>query len=419
MPTQRPPKDAAKYVEAAPRGMWYESRTGDKRLPCVARWRNPDGTKTGRSFAEPVARAIFAASWAKQREEYGKAAAFVDGSKVETWTEFERLIPNVHPLTVAREWLEWRGTDSALAVADAWKAFNEDQEKRKLSGDTHSHRRLHGQRICAALGSKMAASVKTEDLDTWLAGLKNPDTGQPMGAKSKTHHLKTVRHFFEWLKDRRKVPHNPADAVTPPEATEIDPQTGTPRHKDVNVLPVDQARALFEANRDSICVGRLALEFFGGLRNSSAGRLRAEDIDWQHQGITLPGPLHKSGKRHYVEGWPANLWAWMKHAKEACWALEKREYAEEKRAAFVRAGLKPPAPSPAEQNRKWTVEELAKFEAMKNVARHSFATYHLAAFKDAKLTAYLLTKTSLQSLNNDYRGRATTAAGEAYFAIVP
>lgn len=56
---------------------------------------------------------------------------------------------------------------------------------------------------------------------------------------------------------------------------------------------------------------------------------------------------------------------------------------------------------------------------MENVCRHSFATYHLAAFKDPKLTGYLMTKTSLSSINNDYRGRATHAAGLEYFAILP
>lgn len=54
-----------------------------------------------------------------------------------------------------------------------------------------------------------------------------------------------------------------------------------------------------------------------------------------------------------------------------------------------------------------------------NCLRHSFATYHLAGFKEAKLTAYLMTKTSLQSLQNDYRGRATEADGRAWFEVVP
>jgi integrase len=416
LPHRRPTKDAAAYVASAPRGMWYEQRTTN--LPCVAKWRSPGGGKRGQSFPDPIARAEFAAGWVKQRAEFGRAAAYVDGATVETWTEFARLIPDVHPLTVAREWLEWRGTDSALTVADAWKDFNADQEKRKLSADTHRHRRTHGKRLCAQLGKRLAASIKADEVAAWLDGLVNPRTGGSMGRWAKAHHLQTAQHLFEWLKDRRKIPHNPCDAVTPPDATELDPATGEIAHRDINIVTVEQARALFAANRHEICLGRLALEFFGGLRNSSAARLRAEDINWEDRGITMPGHLHKSSRRHYVEGWPENLWAWMKAAPAACWAISRRSYAEEKREAFARAGLKPPAPPPNEK-REWSPAERAQFDAMQNVARHSFATYHLAAFKDPKLTAYLLTKTSIQSLNNDYRGRATTAAGVAYFGIAP
>lgn len=416
-PPVRPTKEAAAFVEHAPRGMWYETRASA--LPCVAKWRSADGKKPSRSFPDPVTRAEFAAKWVRQRAEFGKAAAFMDGATVEWVTEFQRLIPDVHPLTVAREWLEWRGTASALTIADAWKDFNADQEKRHLSADTHRHRRTRGRRLCAKLGSRLAASITASDIDQWLAGLVNPRAaGAPMGRWAKEGHLRTVQHFFGWLKDRRKIPHNPCDAVTRPDATEKDPETGKPIHKEVNIATVEQVRALFEANRHEVCIGRLALEFFGGLRNSSAARLRAEDIAWADRGITMPGHLHKSSRRHYVDGWPDNLWAWMKAAPAACWALSPRSYAEEKRMAFARAGLKPPAPPPSEK-RAWSPAELAQFDAMQNVARHSFATYHLAAHKDAKLTAYLLTKTSIQSLNNDYRGRATQAAGVAYFGIAP
>jgi integrase len=411
-PTKRPTKEAAPYVQAAPKGMWYESRTSD--LPCVARWRSVDGQKQSRSFPDEVERATFAAQWLKQREEYGKAVTLVERQSVETWSEFARLIPDVHPLTVAREWLQWRGTVESLTVSDAWKGFNADQEARKLSPDTHSHRRLQGQRLCAKLGRKMAASVSTDDLSQWLAGLVSPDTGRPMSVMSRAHHLKTARHFFQWLVDRRKIPHNPAVAVTLPDAGTVDSK-GNPIHREVNILTVEQARALMQANREQACIGRLALEVFGGLRYSSAARLRPEDIAWDDCGIIMPGHRHKSTKRHYVEGWPDTLWQWMKLAPDSCWKMLPRTYGLAKRNAFIRAGLKPDVP----ENGTWSEAERQKLEVMKNVARHSFATYHLAAFKDAKLTAYLLTKTSLQSLNNDYRGRATTAAGEAYFAIVP
>ncbi len=368
--------------------MWFEERRG-KTLPFLARWRTSDGKKEARSFADPSARSAFAAGWLRQRDKFGALAQLVEARTLATWNEFRKIVGDVHPLTVAREWVELRGSASSLTIEDAWADFNADQENRKLSGDTHSHRRLHGKRICAHLRGKTAASVETEAIDAWLAAMES-------SPKSKRHHLKTARHFFEWLKDRRKIPHNPCDAVTLPDATVLD-ENGDPLHHEVNILTVEQVAQLLRSNRDEKCIGRLALECLGGLRYTSAARLVADDIQWDDRGIVMPGPKHKSGKRHFVDGWPDALWAWMKLAPASCWQIPQREYLEEKRRAFTRAAVK----------------------SSHNCLRHSFATYHLAAFKDARLTAYLMTKTSIQSLNNDYRGRATQADGLTYFQIKP
>lgn len=416
LPPSRP-RGRAPLVDSftIPEGMWFETRA-EKKKPFFARWRMADGSKTGESFATESERIDFAIAWEKQRKLFGKAARFVDAARVAMWAEFEAIVgTGAHPLTVAREWVKLRGMSHDLPLVEAWGLFNADQELRKLSRDSHSHRRTHGQRLCKYFKGVLVGSVRAEGLDAWLAQLRDPDTGQPMSPKTKAHHLKTARHFFEWLKDRRKLEHNPALAVTPPEMTVTD-AAGVVVHREINVLTLEDAQRLFAVNADHLCIGRLALEAFGGLRFTSAARLRAADIRWEECGIVMPGHQHKSGVRHFVDGWPANLWAWMKHAPAACWDLPGRIYTDLKREAFERAGLKPPEP---EDDRAWSPEEAAQFEAMKNVLRHSFATYHLAAFKDPKLTAYLMTKTSLQSLNNDYRGRAAQAAGVGFFAIMP
>jgi len=419
LPTVRPPKKPTscppKEPVAAPAGMWFEHRPG-RPLPYLARWRATDGKKMAQAFADEKARGAFAADWQRQREKFGTAARMVDAKTIAALEEFRAIVGDVPMVTVAREWRDWRGTVNGLTIESAWQSFNDDQEKRKLAGDTHSHRRLHGKRLCARFAGKLVASIHSDDLDRWIAQLADPDTSELMSSKSRAHHLKTARHFFGWLHDRRKIPHNPALAVTTPDATKINSATGEPIHRDVNILTVEQARELFRANRDALCVGRLALEAFGGLRYTSAARLRREDIVWDECGIVMPGHQHKSTNRHWVDGWQPNMWEWMKHAPDACWDLPKRQYADLKREAFERAGLKPEEP---DDGRDWTPEEAAKLDAMHNVLRHSFATYHLAAFKDARLTAHLLTKTSIQSLNNDYRGRASESAGRAYLTIVP
>lgn len=88
---------------------------------------------------------------------------------------------------------------------------------------------------------------------------------------------------------------------------------------------------------------------------------------------------------------------------------------ERLRRALERAGLKPELP----KGTRPTTEQAAQFEAMHNVLRHSFATYHLAACKDAAKTAVLLTHRNPSMLYQFYKGRASEAEGKAYFEIGP
>lgn len=414
MPTSRPQKAAPDYTAAPPSGMWYEDRQPHD-TPFLARWRDPEGKKRGKRFATEADRADFAEGWVEQRERFGKAAQHISPADVAIWTAFSEMTGGTHPLTVAREWLGYRRTESTLTTNAAWSAFNAVQEGRKLAPDSHRQRRLHGRRFCAFFDKRLIASLKTEEIDRWIASLKSVrNDNEPMEPKSKRNHLKTIRHLYAWLIKTGKLTYNPADAVLIPDATKIDDETGEAIHRDINILTVEQVRQLFRANVDAVCVGRLALEFFGGLRYTSAARLVADDIKWEEKGIVMPGPKHKSTNRKYVDGWPEVLFLWMNHAPKACWDLTQRQYSDEKREAFVRAGLKPPV-----DDEPATEAQREQFEKTKNVARHSFATYHAAAFRDSRETCRLMTKTSIQSFNDDYRGRATNADGLAYFGITP
>jgi len=54
-----------------------------------------------------------------------------------------------------------------------------------------------------------------------------------------------------------------------------------------------------------------------------------------------------------------------------------------------------------------------------NVLRHSFCSYHIALNRDAARTALLLTHTSPVMLYRHYKGRASAADAEKWFAIAP
>jgi integrase len=144
--------------------------------------------------------------------------------------------------------------------------------------------------------------------------------------------------------------------------------------------------------------GRLALEAFAGLRFSMASQIAPADIDRAAKGISLPAAKHKARKRDYVEGFTPNLWAWLEWSKVDEWKMTPRQYLEAKSSAFDRGDG---VPHP------------------RNVLRHSFASYDVAAHGDVGKTATRLSHASPKMLYRHYKGKATQADGVAYFQILP
>lgn len=315
-----------------------------------------------REFGRDV-RAFDVAEWRR----YLTAKAVHFGGKEPDWTALK-----------ARMTLESSDLTVAKAVAD----YRAQRGKDGLSPATLSQMKKKLGRFADAFGKLRLHEVEVDAVRKWADGLAVEF--EPWTVKD---HLKVVSTFWQHAKREKWCLDNPLDAVKPPKI-ELEA---------INILTLAEAQALFAANRDEPCVGRLALEAFGGLRFSSAGRLVLADLKFDRLGIELPGKKHKSGRRQYIDGLPDNLWAWLKHAPAACWEMPEREYMRRKGEAFIRA----------------------KVTSTPNCLRHSFATYHCAHRKDAAATAILMQHTSPTMLWKHYKGNASAADGAAYFQIAP
>ena len=370
-----------------PNGLSCEVRT-ELRKPYVMRWREVGGKKRSVSLATRAEAEKFAATWTKRRETWGIVAEVVPPKRLETWRLFSELTGDADPLEVARFWVQYHTVrGGGMTVADAVEKFLAIRARGEFSRDTDSHRLLHAKRLSAALGSKRLSDVTTELVSEWLNEMKNPDTGEPMEAYTRRQHLASVKLFFNVAVREKWTDDNPAAAIMPPKVDD----------DEISVMPLADASRFFEVNRDNPCVGRLALEAFGGLRFSSAARIeRGEIIDADH-GIVMPGAKHKLGRRHYVDGYPDNLWTWISHASPICWTIKPRLYLAMKSEAFRLAGVAHPH----------------------NVLRHSFCSYHIALNKDSARTSVLLTHRSPSMLYQHYRGRASESDAREYFSIVP
>lgn len=379
--------------------MWFENRPKHHKKPFVARWRGVGGRVHSRSFLTPKDRDTFKRAFEKKRTELGKTATIVRPITLEKWREFDELVDHRDPITVAREWLAYKAAevDPGMPLSVAIKRYGAAMEGRKLSPDSIGHRNLHLKRFLDAHPDGYLSQITTDTVVEWLANLPL-SRGKTEAAPKTIHaHRATLARFFGHAVAARWCDHNPCDAVPVPDLEKAET---------INILTIEEVRSLFANNEHATCIGRLALEAFGGLRYTSAARLTRDDLNPDDRGITFPAPKHKSGRRHYVEGFPANLWLWVEHAPAACWELTQRQYLEAKRMAFVQAGLKGPDASSDD-------------DRMRNVLRHSFATYHAAAHKDLNNTARLLTHHSVNKLYSNYMGRAKKADGLAYFDIKP
>lgn len=264
--------------------------------------------------------------------------------------------------------------------------------------DTYRHMSKHLARLCALLGDMTLKAVKADHLRTWMAGLKSERHGRKLDDLTKRHHMITIKTFFKRAWREGWVERDPTLPIVLPQIEE----------KDVNVISAADAFRFFKRNADHRAVARIALEAFGGIRNSTAGKLQKENIKFDRRGIEMPSRKHKSTKRKFRQGHPSNLWDWLGAAPDDCWSLLPRQYTEEKKEMHVIAGLRPLVSK--------TDADRQQVKALKNVWRHSFVSYYLAIAKDYAPIAYL-SQHAKATTTEIYEGIADEFDALCYFSI--
>jgi integrase len=198
--------------------------------------------------------------------------------------------------------------------------------------------------VVERIGGELAGEITADDLEAFVGVLS-------MSPVSRRGLLLTLRVLFAWGLRRGFVASNPGAAVdvpvVPPAAPVVHP-------------PAMVGEVLRIAFAWDLTLGRaLAIRYFAGLRRSEVERIGESDIGAEF--ITVPARAAKTRARRVVRIQPAL-------------------------AAFLALGGELPL---ATANRRWTLlsHRLPPAARGHNGPRHSFCSYHLAAFKSASLTA--------------------------------
>ncbi|TXH46730.1 MAG: hypothetical protein E6Q97_28915 [Desulfurellales bacterium] len=225
-----------------------------------------------------------------------------------------------------------------------------------------------------ATGDRAVSQVTAPEVESWLnSHCKTTRTRLTYWTDAKT--------FFSWCIKRGYLHSNPCAAIDRPLCDEKAPGIHTP----------EEVEKLLEAARaqDRDVMRLLCIQYFAGLRPSEAARLTEADIGEEALKVSARS---KSRKRRLV-AIHSTLRAWLNQGGQ----LPVKNLTKRLRAVRKSAGLSWPH----------------------DVTRHSFASYHLAAFKNASETAHELGHHSQSMLYANYREVVSSKQAEAFWQILP
>lgn len=303
------------------------------------------------------------------------------------------------------EWLEfqkWKASRRpAIAIKEAVPKYLALRLAEDLTegSDAYLHVDLHLTRFAEKFGEQsMEGGVTADELREWLPTIISPRTKKVISKLTQNHHRKEVNLFYKRAIAEKWCAENPCALVRRHRIAEEEKVPLKPR----------EVFDLLKYNQGEKVIGRICLELFGGLRASSAARLRKTDLRFDRKGIRMPGSRwnteteelernHKSGKTKYRQGHPSVLWDWLKHAPETCWTdVSTGNYDYLKGQAFIRARVTNPG----------------------NVLRDSFVSYLLADTKNFQLVGYLAQHTRA-STTEGYEGIVDEADAKLVMAMTP
>jgi len=234
-------------------------------------------------------------------------------------------------------------------------------------------------RFAETFGERKVASITPAEVDGWLR-----DLGQTPISRN-TYHLR-LHTFFEYCRGRGWIHTNPLKDV--PTAKVLPGAIG--------ILSVEQTARLLEAASQET-LPYLAIGVFCGLRSAELKRLEWADIHFDEGLVEVPSLKSKTASRRFVSI-RANLAQWLEPYRGRVGAICPsglyHRLAKDRQCAGIT-------------------------DCPSNALRHSFASYHLAAFRDPRELALEMGHSRSEVTFRHYRELVRPSEAERFWRIVP
>ena len=231
-----------------------------------------------------------------------------------------------------------------------------------------------------SFANRIVSEIRTDEIDDWLRDLD-------VSPVTRNNSRRVLRTAFSFAVKRNYCVGNPVTKT----AKAKEPRT------DIGILTIDEASSLLE-NAAPDVLPYIAIGLFAGLRRAEIERLDWSEVDFESGLIEVTAQNSKTAQRRLVT-MQSNLREWLlplrKHKGNVTPSNCFRELFEQARET---AGIA-----------EWP----------DNALRHSFASYHLAAFKNAASTALELGHHDSRITFAHYRELVKPKNAEKYWNLTP
>jgi integrase len=234
-------------------------------------------------------------------------------------------------------------------------------------------------RFAKRFDGRMVATITATEIDNWLRALE-------VGPTTRNNFRRTLVTMFSYAIARGYATSNPAEKTA--KAKVVDSPPG--------ILTVQQTARLLEAASPEL-LPYVAIGAFAGLRRAEIERLDWSDVHFDDNLIEVTAQKSKTARRRFVKIQP-NLREWLLPVRKHTGKVTPIDLRNQLDAARASAGIT-----------EWP----------DNALRHSFASYHLAHFKDAAALALEMGHSDSGMIFNHYRQLVRPKDAERYWNIRP
>jgi len=236
-------------------------------------------------------------------------------------------------------------------------------------------------KFAAQFDGEPVAVITTAEIDDWLRSL-------PVSAATRNHYRSLIVLAFNWAVRRGYATDNPAKQT----------DKAKERPNDIGILTVAEAARLLEAATPEV-LPYIAIGLFAGLRRAELERIDWSEIDFESGLIEVKAAKSKTAQRRFVTMQP-NLREWLLPVRKHKGSVASGKWQFRVQFDSARA---------AAQIKEWP----------DNALRHSFASYHLAHFKNAAATALELGHHDSRITFAHYRELVKPKEAERFWNIRP